>query len=95
MKIGRFQLENLLREGIRFLFIDLRTPDERASLTEPLFEKALPMSLTELRENLVANKVSPDAAILLLDDSGATAPAAAADLEATGYKNVYYVTARH
>ncbi len=92
LQIGRYQLENLIREGVRFLFIDFRSESERlARASEPLLAKTMPMSLGELHENLKSNQVPFDAAILLLDETGAESVLTAAALETQGYKNVYVV----
>ncbi len=92
IQIGRYQLENLTREGVRFLFIDLRTDAERAAgPPETLLAKSMPMTFEQLQENLKLNQIPLDAAILLLDNAGEAAPQAAANLEAQGYKNVYVV----
>lgn len=91
MKIGRYQLENLIGEGIRFLFIDLRTPAEREEISDALFEKAMPLVFNELVENLTTNEVSVDSPILLMDQTGETVDPLVQDLEELGYKNVYVV----
>ena len=89
MRIGRYQLENLVREGIRFLFADLRTPDQRAQFSDPILAHALPLTSQELREKL---KGAPlDSAVLLLSQDGSEAASVADSLEADGFKNVYIV----
>lgn len=89
MKIGRYQLENLVREGIKFLFADLRTPDERALFNDALLAQAQPFTESELREKLSATP--RDAAILLLCHDGTKTARLATSLELEGFKNVYIV----
>ncbi len=91
LKIGRYQLENLVREGVRFLFVDLRSEAERSEWTDPILSKAMPLGLKELQENLTSNAVPVDAAIVLLSQDGVAAQAAAVGLESDGFKNVYIV----
>ncbi len=89
MKIGRYQLENLVREGIKFLFADLRTADERALFNDALLASATPLTEAELRARL--SGASPDSAILLLSQDGTLAAKVADSLESEGFKNVYIV----
>jgi rhodanese-related sulfurtransferase len=91
LKVGRYQLENLVREGVRFLFVDLRTEAERSTWTDPLLSKAMPLAFQELQENLISNAVPVDSAIVLLSEDGTSATAAALGLEAGGFTNVYIV----
>lgn len=91
LKIGRYQLENLVGQGVRFLFVDLRSEEERSAWTDPLLAKAMPLSLSELQSNLTSNGVSPDAAIVLLSQDDTDAHTASLELEANGFKNVYII----
>ena len=92
LQIGRYQLENLVREGVRFLFIDFRSEAQRtARAADPLLAKTMPMSTGELHENLKSNQVPLDAAILLLDETGESSVSVATTLELQGYKNVYVI----
>jgi rhodanese-related sulfurtransferase len=91
MKIGRYQLENLVREGVRFIFADLRSAEERALFTDPLLAAAMPLELAALKANLTTSHVPFDSPILLLSEDGTAASSAALELEAEGFKNVYIV----
>ncbi len=91
MNIGRFQLENLLSAGVKFLFIDLRSEDERTSGAHALFSKAMPMAVDELKANLSQNQVPLDAPILLLDQNGLNSDRVAQELESLSFKNVYVI----
>jgi len=87
MKIGRYQLENLVREGVKFLFADLRSEEERANFGHALLTKAVPISEAELSERL--SGAPADSAVLLLSQDGAHAAKVAEALEGQGFKNVY------
>ena len=91
LTIGRFQLENLLSAGVKFLFIDLRTESERSSGAHALFSKAMPMAFDELKTNLSQNQVPLDAPIILLDQDGSNSNRIAQELEALSFKNVYLI----
>lgn len=91
LKIGRFQLENLLSAGVKFLFIDLRNETERLAGGHALFTKAMPMTFIELKLNLAQNHVPLDAPILLLDQNGLNSEHIAQELEALSFKNVYVI----
>lgn len=90
-EIGRFQLENLLSAGVKFLFIDLRNETERSAGAHALFSKAMPMAFDELKLNLTQNQVPFDAPILLLDQNGLTSDRIAQELETLSFKNVYVI----
>jgi rhodanese-related sulfurtransferase len=85
MKIGRYQLENLVREGIKFLFADLRTDEQRKEFSDPLLASAVSLTAAELRSRLQG--APADSAVLILSQDGV----AAETLEADGFKNVYIV----
>ncbi len=87
MRVGRYQLENLVREGIKFLFADLRTADERAQFDDPLLAKAEALSADELVTRLEGAPL--DSAVLLLSQDGSQAATVAETLESKGFKNVY------
>jgi rhodanese-related sulfurtransferase len=89
MKIGRYQLENLVREGIKFLFADLRTDEQRKEFSDPLLASAVSLTAAELRSRLQG--APADSAVLILSQDGVAAAAAAETLEADGFKNVYIV----
>ena len=89
MKVGRYQLENLVREGIKFLFADLRTIDQRAQFNDPLLSTSLALTPDELHAKL--NGAPLDSAVLLLSQDGLEAAAVAESLESAGFKNVYIV----
>jgi rhodanese-related sulfurtransferase len=89
MRIGRYQLENLVREGIRFLFADLRTPEQRAQFDDPLLVGSIALSAEELHAKLEG--AAPDSAVLLLSQDGSEAASVADSLESKGFKNVYIV----
>jgi rhodanese-related sulfurtransferase len=89
VKIGRYQLENLVREGVRFLFADLRSPEERSAYTDPLLASAVPLTAGELRARLAGAPL--DSAILILSQDGTLASSVASSLETEGFKNVYIV----
>lgn len=89
LAIGRYQLENLIREDIRFLFADLRTVDERAMFADPLVARAVVLSVDELRARVA--EMPRDSAIVLLSEDGELAANESAALESLGFKNVYIV----
>lgn len=91
MKIGRYQLENLVREGVRFIFADLRSAEERSAYTDPLLVSAMPLTAADLQTNLTLNQVPADSPILLLSQDGMQAAQVATELEGAGFKNVYIV----
>ena len=89
MKIGRYQLENLTREGIKFLFADLRTPEQRAEFNDPLLATSVPLSAADLRARLEG--APADTAVLILSQDGVEASDVAESLESDGFKNVYMI----
>lgn len=95
MSIGRYQLENLMRAGIRFTFLDLRTDAERASkkheAVAQLLTTARAVAPEAALELLQTEKAAPDAAIILICEDGVKSKGLSLQLEEAGFKNVYRV----
>lgn len=111
MKVGRYQLENLLRNQIRFLFVDLSKSGQRSA--ESLFSNAVHFDFTKTRnatsEATRAVQIERDrllefvqekaadfsAAILLVCEDGDASEAAADLLAKHNYINVFVLEGGH
>lgn len=95
MSIGRYQLENLLRAGIGFTFLDLRTPVEAGQMLDPekakLLGKTKAMGADEILADLQAQNAPLDTAIILICEDGVKSKGVSLQLEEAGFKNVYRV----
>lgn len=91
MTIGRFQLENLLKTGVRFLYFDLRPEGVRAVQTLDLLYGSRAVAPESVLNDLKEKAAPSDAAILLIDEDGSQSPAVAELLEKSGFMNVYVI----
>lgn len=90
MKIGLFQLENLLSIRNQFVFLDVRLKKEDwpAQLKETLQPA---VHVDQSRNYLVHNKIPHGTPIMLIDEDGRRSEIVARELEAAGYKQIYVV----
>lgn len=88
MKIGEFQLRNLIENRVRFLYLDLRTNDGRE-------HELLAGSIRTAPENVMAkvqeSGVPKDWPIVLICETGTSSMTAALELVQNSYVNVCVV----
>ena len=89
MKIGAYQLGNLLRNQIKFVYLDFRSPVGRAGYAgDPALLAGVKPA--EAKAELLAN-LAKDAPIVLLCDDGLASAAEAEALEGVGFINVFVI----
>jgi rhodanese-related sulfurtransferase len=90
-KIGRYQLENLLKNNIGFVFLDLRSPESRAMGPQGLHLLAgsVPVELDLVLAHVRGLGCPPHAPIVLICENGTKSVAAARELEQNSYINVF------
>lgn len=90
MAIGRYQLENLFRAGVRFTYFDIRDSGTQV-LSNELLAGATAVPANEVLSRLQAQSAAPDTAILLICEDGVKSKTVAQQLEEAGFMNVYRV----
>lgn len=90
MKIGLFQLENLLSIRNQFVFLDVRLkkedwPAKLKNVLQPA------VHVDQSRNYLLQQKIPPATPIMLIDEDGRRADSVARELEDAGYKQIYVV----
>jgi rhodanese-related sulfurtransferase len=91
LTIGRYQLENLHRMGVRFTFFDLSEPASGESNQHELLAGSRLVAPGEVLNVLRAEKAPLDAAVILICEDGVKSKAVAEQLEQAGFMNVYRV----
>jgi rhodanese-related sulfurtransferase len=93
MQIGLFQLENLVLTRTPFYFADLSLAplSEENPQLRALFAQAQKVSAEELLKRLQQASLPLTHPIVLMCENGRISGAAAAQLESSGYQNVYIV----
>jgi rhodanese-related sulfurtransferase len=89
--LGEYQLRNLLRNQIVFLYFDLRVSTVRASESpgHGIFQGTIPVSLDEIVASAGEKAFSKEHPIVLISENGETAISGAGLLVENGYRNVY------
>lgn len=91
LQIGRYQLENLLRQQIKFHFYDLSDDSPQAPPRHELTATALRLPAGDVLAHLRAQNAAGDAPIVLICENGSKSVALAAELEQNSFRNVYVV----
>jgi rhodanese-related sulfurtransferase len=86
-KIGRFQLENLLRNNVRFLYVDLRTSSEE----NQILKSSIRLAPEQVRVHLEGNNIAKDHPVVLICDDGKISLKIALELESNSFRNVFVV----
>jgi rhodanese-related sulfurtransferase len=86
LKIGRYQLENLLRNGVRFQFFDL---SEDVTSQHELLTGSRKLRAESALEEINAMNLSKDAPIVLICENSVKSMDVARRLEQNSYLNVY------
>jgi rhodanese-related sulfurtransferase len=89
--IGLYQLDNLIRNQVRFAFFDLRSDSERypPSKYEAYFKTAHLVSERDLLTTVQGEVSDKNNAVLLFCQNGTRSRKLAIELEAQGYINVF------
>ncbi len=93
IRIGQYQLENLQRNKIGFVFLDLREPELRAreGVGHWLLQGSHPMTAGEAANYVDSLALPPNTPIVLVCENGAKSLGVAMELETKAYINVYIV----
>lgn len=93
-ELGLFQFENLVKNRIPFLLLNLGTdlsglfpPYHQTHLESQTLATTPEAALTELKNR----KATKDQAIVVLCENGATSEKVIVELEAAGFMNTYFV----
>lgn len=88
MKIGEFQLRNLIENSVRFLYLDLRTGDGRE---HELLAGSIKIAPKDVQMTVQQSGVAKDWPIVLICENGTDSMAAALELAQDSYINVCVV----
>jgi rhodanese-related sulfurtransferase len=92
MEIGLFQLENLMHSHVRFKLFDLRVKTQTLpDAIEAILSRGIRPSVKSVEEILKDEKADKTAPVILVCEAGRVSAQTAAQLEASGYQNVYVV----
>lgn len=93
MRIGQYQLENLQKNNVTFLYFDLRAPENRdeRSIKHFLLRGSQPVAPERVLEAVQASGVDANAPIVLICENGTKSVEAARVLEQNSYINVFIV----
>lgn len=94
-RIGFFQFDNLVKNRIPFLFLNMTNDDVSANYTS-IYKMHMENNQKMVQADSVSKElntpgVSKDTAIVLMCADGSNSPAIAANLEKNGYTNVYVI----
>ena len=89
MKIGSFQLENLLSQRTRFVYLDLRLGD--ADRSHRLLSGSIVVDEAQVFGQVATLAPSLDFPVVLVCENGERSMRAALALDAAGYSNVFVV----
>lgn len=91
--IGEYQLANLQSGRVKFLFLDLRAPQEREAFEkdERWFQGSQSVSPVKVIETVRAQGYANDAPIVVICETGANSMAAAHELARNSFINVFVV----
>jgi rhodanese-related sulfurtransferase len=93
MKIGQYQLENLLRQRIPFLYLDLRKPDVRASeaVGHFLLSASVAVEPDKVLDYVLSLGLAISHPIVMICETGLKSMDAALELEKNSFVNVYVI----
>ena len=90
MAIGRYQLENLIRSGVKFTFFNLAS-EQVSGKGDELANAATRIGASEVLSRLQTDGAAPDSAVVLICEDGVKSKQVAQQLEQAGFMNVYRV----
>ncbi|MEQ1877673.1 MAG: MFS transporter, partial [Bdellovibrionia bacterium] len=82
-RIGEYQLQNLMRQRIQFLFVDLRAPGDK-----PEFPKSLHSSIGSIVQDVTANVPDRNFPVVVVCENGSDSASAAEKLVQNSFLNV-------
>jgi rhodanese-related sulfurtransferase len=90
-KIGRYQLENLLRNNVGFVFLDLRSSERRASELQdhPLLAGSVSVQIDRVISHVQGLGCPAHTPIVLICENGTKSVAAVRELEQNSFINVF------
>lgn len=88
MKIGEYQLRNLIESRTPFLYLDLRTVNES---DHELLAGSIKINPQDVLATVRAKGVATDGPIILICETGTVSTAAAIELSENSYINVFVI----
>ncbi len=89
LRIGEYQLRNLLQNRVQFFYINLSSDTESETSKHELLQSSRKVSADALSETLRQWGAAPDAPIVLICENGLKSMAAALELAQDSYINVF------
>ncbi|MES2856496.1 MAG: rhodanese-like domain-containing protein [Bdellovibrionota bacterium] len=93
MEIGQYQLENLMKNGVRFSYFDLS--DTNATAQHPLLKGSQQIGHDAVVKHIGDLGLSKDAPIVLICQNGTKSLEVARKLSENSYLNVYVIEGGH
>lgn len=89
--LGEYQLRNLIKNQVLFLYLDFRRPSVRAAgnLSHWVFKGSVPATLETVADRVRAGAATNEHPIVLICENGETSMTAARELEKLGYTNIF------
>lgn len=91
LMIGRYQLENLLKQQIQFYYFDLSESVAHGTSRHALLARSQVISPDQVLAQLRTLGAPPEAPIVLVCENGSKSVALAQVLEENSFRNVYVV----
>ncbi len=89
--LGEYQLRNLIKNQVLFLYLDFRPPGTRAKQNPGhwIFRGSVPCTFDAVAEQAARQALTKEHPIVLICENGETSMTAARELEKLGYSNVF------